>query len=337
MRQVEIAAIGQVRLVDVGDPRPGPGEVLAATRCVGICGSDLHALAGRHPFIELPYLPGHEVAATVVEMGEGVTGFAVGDRVLVEPNLVCRECESCRSGRYNLCERLRVFGCQTQGAMADRFTIAAERLHHVPDEVADAAAALVEPLSTAVHAVRLAGPLDGSRVAILGAGSIGLLTLLVARDAGAADVVVTDLLAARRERALRLGAAAAFAGDREDVASAIRAHFGGRADVVFDCVSTAASVDQAVTLAENGGTVLVIGVAAGAVNVPLHRIQDREIDLRGSAMYVGDDVRTAIALVRDGAVPLHEFVTSSLDLSEAAAAFELARQPGEVKVQLTVG
>jgi 2-desacetyl-2-hydroxyethyl bacteriochlorophyllide A dehydrogenase len=335
MRRVEVAGVDQIRLIEVDVPVPGVGELLVRTRSVGICGSDLHAIAGTHPFIDLPYWPGHEVVG-IVEAASENSGVARGERVIVEPNLVCRSCRACLSGRYNLCEKLKVFGCQTPGAMADYFLIAADRVHAVPPGMSDAAAALVEPLSTAVHAGGVGGALEGRRVVILGAGPIGLLTMLVARSSGAAEIVVTDLLSSKRDRAIRLGADATVAADDPAAVRVIRERFGGAADVVFDCVSNQSSISQAIELALSGGEVIVVGVARGSVSVPLHLIQDREVALIGSAMYVGDDVREAIALVEGGAIPVDELVTATFDLSAAVEAFVVARQREQVKVHLTV-
>jgi threonine dehydrogenase-like Zn-dependent dehydrogenase len=142
----------------------------------GICGSDIHAVHGRHPFVPLPYHPGHEVVGVVESTGDEVTTVAPGHRVTIEPTLPCGRCKMCTTERSNLCENLQFFGCGwTQGGMADYFTIPADRLHRVPDDLDDVTAVLIEPLSTPVHAVRLAGGVAGKSIAILGAGPIGLL------------------------------------------------------------------------------------------------------------------------------------------------------------------
>ena len=336
MRRVEIAALGEVRLIEVETPTPVAGEVLVRTRRVGICGSDLHALAGTHPFIDLPYFPGHEVVGTVEGLGPDASGFNVGDRVLVEPNLVCGQCGPCRSGRYNLCLKLKVFGCQTPGAMADFFTIPTGRLHAVPEALSDEEAALVEPLSTAMHATGLAGEIRGRKVVILGAGPIGLLTLAVAIRAGASDVTVTDLVESKRRRAERIGATRTYDGADPNVPALLRGRFDGPADLVFDCVSSQASVEQAVGIALNGGKVVVIGVARGSALLPLHLLQDREVALQGSAMYVGTDVRAAIALMESHALPTAEIVTSTFELADAQRAFAVATDPDQAKVHLFV-
>lgn len=336
IRQVVLQAPGQIAIVRVAAPRPGPGEVRVRSSQVGICGSDLHAVAGTHPFIDLPVVPGHEAVGIVDAVGEGVAGIAVGRRVLIEPNLVCGHCRYCQSGRYNLCEHLAVVGCQTAGAMADAFIIPAARLHQVPDDLSDAQAALVEPLSTGTHAVRLAGDLQGRTVAILGAGTIGLLTLIAAREAGTAGIAVTDLQASKRARAERLGARAGIDARDERAVERIKEALGGRPDVTFDCVSNQASIDQAIALAQKGGTVVVVGVATGPVRIPLPIVQDQEIRIEGSAMYVKQDVLRAMELVQRGAVPVEEIVTATYPLEETAAAFTAARSGEQVKVQLRV-
>lgn len=334
MRQLVISSPGVVELRDAPVPEPGPGEVRVLTRQVGICGSDLHALAGLHPFVSLPCVPGHEVVGVVDRAGAGVTGLVAGARVILEPNLVCGECAYCRSGRYNICERLRVVGCQADGAMADAFTVPASRLHVIPDALTDTQAALAEPLSTATHAVRLAGDLAGASVAVLGGGTIGLLTLIAAREAGARVVAVSEPRASKRKRAQRLGAAFCTDPLAGDPVPALRGALGGRADTVFDCVSTQASITQAIALAENGGTVMAVGVAQREVTVPLPLIQDREIRISGCAMYVREDVLRAIGLLAGGAVPAGELVTATLPLTEGARAFRRAAGGDEVKVQL---
>jgi L-iditol 2-dehydrogenase len=341
MRRVVVGTDGSVRVERAEPPgQPAEGQVRVRPSVVGICGSDLHARAGTHPFIPLPYRPGHEVVGVVDAVGAGVDGLAVGDRVVVEPNLVCGRCRQCRDGRYNICRNLAVFGCQTPGGLAEEFLLAADRLHRLPDGMPDELAALVEPLATPVHAVRIAGVGPGSRVAVLGAGPIGLLVLVVARAAGAAAVVVTDVLASKRDRARRLGADAVLdAGDPELVAKATEAlatEGAGGADVVFDCVAREASMRQAVELVDKGGVVAVVGVPAGPTTVPLHLVQDREITVLGSLMYVGADMRRAIELLDSGAVAAEDLVTSVFPLDRAAEAFAAGADPEQVKVLVRV-
>ena len=158
MRQVTVYADRIDVATDAAVPSPKAHEALVRSVVTGICGSDTHAAHGRHPFIPIPYHPGHEAVGVVEALGSQVNGLAVGQRVTVEPDLPCWTCKMCTTGRQNLCESLQFFGCGwEQGGMADYFTVAANRLHAVPDELDDATAALIEPLSTPLHAVRLAG------------------------------------------------------------------------------------------------------------------------------------------------------------------------------------
>ncbi|GAB2881869.1 alcohol dehydrogenase catalytic domain-containing protein [Streptomyces deserti] len=337
IRRVLVRSIDDITVERVPAPTAGAGELLVRTTVVGVCGSDTHAALGHHPFMPLPYCPGHEAVGVVADAGPGADGFAPGDRVVIEPNLVCGRCPQCRSGRYNICRELKVFGCQTPGAMTDLFTIPADRVHRVPDGMTDIEAALVEPLATPVHAVAKAGDLSGRTVAVLGAGPIGLLVLAAARHAGAARIVVTDLLPGKRDRALRLGADAALPAGAPDLADRAREALGGPADVVFDCVAREQSLAQATDLVTKGGRIIVVGVpAGGATPVRLDLVQDREIRIEGTLMYTADDYRTALTLIASGAVDPGEIVTATFPLEEAAEAFAASLSPEHVKVLVTM-
>jgi 2-desacetyl-2-hydroxyethyl bacteriochlorophyllide A dehydrogenase len=244
----------------------------------------------------------------------------------------------CTTGRSNLCENLKFFGCgYDQGGMADFFTVPANRLHAIPDELDDEQAALIEPLSTPVHAVRLAGDIAGKTVVIIGAGTIGLLTLAAARHAGAGRIVMTDMLASKRERALRLGADAVVDGARPDAVEAVRSELGESADVVFDCVAIQPTVDQAIALAMKAGTVMIVGVPAGPVTVPLPHIQDLQMRIQGSATYLPEDYATSIEIIRAGEVRADDLITSRFPLERAAEAFAASSGGAEVKVLITPG
>ncbi|HET7056595.1 MAG TPA: zinc-binding dehydrogenase, partial [Thermomicrobiales bacterium] len=195
---------------------------------------------------------------------------------------------------------------------------------------------MIEPLATGTHAVRVAGGTDGKRVAVLGSGSIGLLTMQAARAGGAATIVVTDLSPAKRQRALDLGADAAFDPRDPNVVEAMRERLGGPADVVFDCVAIQATMDQAIALAHKGGTVIVEGVPEADVTVPLAIIQDREIRIQGTAMYTREDMRSAMNLIADDKVDAASLVTKTLPLDQAADAFAAADAGNEIKVHLRV-
>lgn len=337
MRRVVVYP-GRIAVEAADVPAPGPNEALVRTLAAGVCGSDLHAAHGRHPFVSLPYRPGHEVVGVVEVAGSAVEGYAPGQRVIVEPDLPCWTCKMCTSGRENLCENLQFFGCgYPQGGMADYFTLAANRLHPVPDTLDDPTAAIIEPLSTPVHAVRLAGDVADRAVAVLGAGTIGLFTLAVLRAHGAGKVVSTDPNLAKRERAAALGADATIDARAPDVAGQVRQALGGSADIVFDCVAIQSSMDQAIAIADKGGTVMVVGVPAREVTVPLPIVQDHQIRIQGSATYLPEDYAESAVLLGRGAVRTADFVTATRPLDQVAEAFELASSGNHVKVLVTVG
>ncbi len=331
---------------DAAVPDPRPDEVLVRSVVTGVCGSDTHAAHGRHPFIPIPYHPGHEVVGVIEAVGSAVEDLTPGQRVTVEPDLPCWTCKMCRTGRQNLCENLQFFGCGwAQGGMAEWFTVPADRLHLVPDDLDDHTAALIEPLSTPVHAVRLAGDafgtglsgIRGRTVAVLGAGTIGLLVLAVLTAHGAARVVVTDVMPAKRDKALELGAHATVDAAAPDAAEQVRAALGESADIVVDCVAIQPTVRQAIAIADKGGTVVIVGVPAADVTIPLALVQDHQIRIQGSATYLPDDYREAIRLLQDGAVRSADIVTATRPMDEVAEAFDLSASGHHVKVLVTIG
>ena len=337
MRAVVVGADASVEVERAAVPEPGPGELLVAMTAAGICGSDVHAVQGLHPFVALPYHPGHEVTGTVAAGGPGTSARA-GTAVVVNPVLYCGVCTRCRQGRVNLCRRMAVYGCGTPaGGMAEYLAVPERNVVALPDGMTPLQAALAEPLSTPVHAVRLAGPdLSGQTVVILGAGTIGLMTLAVARRHGARRIVMTNRSAAKREQALRLGADAAVDPRGPGASQAIVAALGGeQADVVFDCVAVQDTMDQAFGLVLKGGTIVVVGVPAGPVTVPLPGLQDRQIRVQGSAVYLPEDYTESIALLAGGIVRPADLITAQYRLDEAAAAFEAAASGQQIKVVLT--
>jgi threonine dehydrogenase-like Zn-dependent dehydrogenase len=337
MRRVVVTDAG-VEVVEAAVPKPGPGDVQVRTVVAGVCGSDTHAMHGRHPFITLPYPPGHEVCGVVAAVGSGVTAVAPGQRVTIEPYLPCWGCKQCLAGRPNICENLGFFGCaHDQGGMADFFTIDARRVHVLPDALDWRTASLVEPLATPVHAARLAGGLRDRAVATLSAGKTGLPPLQVARAHGARRVVLTARSAASRERALAFGADAAADASAPDAVARVREALGESADVVVDCVADQSTLRQALGAADKGGTVVVVGVPPADVLLPLPRVQDSELRIQGSATYLAQDFEESMALLADGVVRPDAFVTAVRPLDEAAAAFADADSGRHIKVLLATG
>lgn len=315
---------------------PGPRQVLVRSSLVGICGSDTHALAGHHPFLDRDYAPGHEAVGVVAALGESVSGLSVGQRVLLKPNVACGRCLNCRADRSNACEKLSWIGCDVSrhwsGALAEYFLAPEQNLYPVPDHVDDATAVLVECLATPVHAVRIAGDLTDARVVVLGAGTIGVLAIVAAARAGAERIVVTDMDQGKLDRAARVGAATGVCASAADVDERVRTALGGPADVVLDCVASQVSLNQAVGLLRRAGTVLVVGVPAREASLPMPVVQDWEIRVQGCAAYTEVDVAAALAIATDGGIPTAEIVSGTVALDDVATAFDDATADSSGKV-----
>lgn len=335
-RRICVTAPGEVKLLNEEVPELLAGEALVKMIVAGVCGSDVHGASGHHPIMKPPYYPGHEVVGTVVALGAGVEGVAVGDLVTPEPTLFCGVCKMCRTDRSNICQDLEFLGCgYREGGMADVFSVPASRLHKIPEDFSLNAAVLIEPLATPVHAVRLAGGVDGLSVTILGCGTIGLLVLAAARAGGAARIVMTDMLESKRARALELGADAVLDAGSATLVKDARSFFGDSADVVFDCVSVQPTVEAAFAMADRGGTVVIVGVPTREVTVPLPFIQDHQMRLLGAATYMAEDYAESIRIIRDGWVNVEAMITNTFPLEDAAAAFAAAATGNEVKVLVT--
>lgn len=337
LRRIIVNSFDDIAIEKIVEPQPGAGEVLVRSTVVGICGSDMHAAHGRHPFMSLPFWPGHEVVGVVTGVGSGADPDLNGKRVVIEPNLACGACDQCKEGRYNICSTLEVFGCQTPGGMTDKFVIAADRVIPLPDDLEDKWAALIEPMSTPVHAVRRAGNLGGKRVIVLGAGPIGLFTAVAALHAGAERVVVADILQSKMDRAIRLGAHGSFNTSSPKAAEEAVEALQGKAHVVFDCVSRESTVHLAIEVLDKGGSLMTVGVPNGPTLVDLDLVQDRELTIMGNLMFVREDVLAAIELLREKPFPHEEVVTATFDIEQAADAFLVSDDPEQVKVLITVG
>lgn len=307
-------------------PEPGPGEVRLRPVAVGVCGSDVHAFLGEHPFVHPPIVLGHEIGALVDKVGPGVDGLEAGQLVTVEPNLVCGQCYNCRTGRYNICARLRVIGCVGyDGAMADYLVVPAEKVIPVPAGWPVERAALVEPTAVGVHAVRQGLLRPGYDVLVLGAGIIGLVTAQAAKAMGASRVLIVDRIDARLERAHSLGLTETLNNERTDLRRAVRDRFGDKgADLIFDCVGIQPTLDAAVEVARKGTRIVMVGVPAGRLSVDMALVQDRELEIVGTLMYRKEDYHTAIELMDGGAIKVDSLVTHRFPLDHVMEAFDVA-------------
>ena len=332
-RQAWIVRSQHIEVIDTEIRSPSAGEVLVRSSHAGVCGSDLHTWHHGHSWLPYPICPGHEATGWVESLGEGVVDFAPGDAVVLRPIVSCGSCFFCLRSQTNLCENLRAIGAHEPGGMSDYFLAPATSLSLLPEGVTMSAGAMVEPLSCVVHAVGLVGGVHDKTVAIIGAGSIGLLALLNSLASGAQRVVISDTVGAKRDLAITLGAHAAFNPTSQPIGEAVRSELGGRPDVILDCVGSPASVLSAVEQAAPGGRVAVIGVCRGSAELPLGLLQDSEVMVAGSAMYLPADFDHALDLVSSG-LAVEKLVTRIVDLVDVREAFEAAASGGDVKVHV---
>ena len=325
MRRVLIKGINDVVVENIADPKPGPSELCIEIAYSGICGSDLHSLKGAHPFLPLPSTPGHEFTGKVIAIGKNVKDFKIGDRVTCEPNLVCGKCYNCRIGRYNICENLKTMGGQSAGGMADYFIAPAEKTIHIPDKLTLKNAVLIEPLAVGIHAAKKAGVLFGKNVLVIGAGTIGLMTISCIIHAGANKTIVADISDKRLTFAKKIGATQLINPVKENIAERIISEklFEG-IDVVFDCAGNENSMKDAIKIARKGGKIIVIGVFERETKIKMAEVQDRELEIIGSLMYVRRDITDAITMITNGHLKTNLFISKEYPLDEAKDAFMAA-------------
>lgn len=330
-----LKSAGEIVFIDVDRPKPRGYEALIEVKVCGICGSDLHAYRNLHPDIKLPIILGHEFSGDIVEVGEHVKGFRVGDRVCVEPLITCGECFFCKRGEYNRCFRLRVLGCQSDGAFT-KYVAIDERWIHRLNSLSYEEGAMVEPLAVAIHAVERGGVKMGDEVAVLGAGAIGLLTLQVAKAVGASKVIATDLVDWRLKVAEELGADVVLNPSRDDVVKEALSITKGGVDVAFEAVGSQAVLQTALKIVKKGGVVAVIGVYEKPdVQLQIMDVVNKELTIKGTLVYCWD-YEKAIDLIKAGRVNVKRLITHILPLEEIKRGFELMLSKVEnvIKVQV---
>jgi 2-desacetyl-2-hydroxyethyl bacteriochlorophyllide A dehydrogenase len=303
------------------DRGPDAGELLVGVRASGICGSDVHGYLGLTGRRRPGTIMGHEAAGEVIEIGADVETFRVGDRVALRSILPCGECELCHGGRSNICEDRRGLGMQFDGAYAERVVVPEGLAVRLPVGLTYEEAALVEPLAVALHAVAITPLEPTDDVVIVGAGPIGLLTLLAVRLRGVASVAITDRSPHRLAVARSLGADLALDIATSGPSEAIRQATGGRgADVVFEAVGMTATVAQSLAVARTGGQVTWIGNSAPTVELPMQTMVTRELTLRGSYAFVGE-FEQAIELLASGRIDVRPLIELTAPLDEAPRLF----------------
>ena len=341
MKAMVLAEYKRLELVDVPQPSPGSGEVLIRVAACGICGSDVHGYDGSSGRRIPPIVMGHEAAGVVAEVGAGVHSWRPGDRVTFDSTVSCGECAFCRRGDVNLCERREVLGVscgeyRRAGAFAEYLVVPERILYALPDAMPFAEAAMLEAISVALHAVRMAGVQGGETALIVGAGMIGLLTLQAARIAGCSRVLVADIDATRLRMAEVLGADEVLQLSGAEMSREVLRRTAAGVDVALEAVGREETVTAAIESVAKGGTVVLIGNISPRVSIPLQTVVSRQLRLQGTAASSGEYPQ-AIELVASGKIKVKPLISAVAPLEEGPRWFErlYANEPNLMKIVLT--
>jgi L-iditol 2-dehydrogenase len=343
MKALLLSKYRQLDLADVPTPSPSSGEVLIRVGACGICGSDVHGYDGSSGRRIPPIVMGHEASGTVEALGAGVTNFRVGDRVTFDSTVYCGACAFCRRGEVNLCDNRQVLGVscgdyRRAGAFAEYVAVPSRIVYRLSESISFAEAAMLEAVAVAMHGVSLAHVGPDTTALVVGAGTIGLLTMQALRAAGCARVFISDIDATRLKLAEQLGAPAILSATSDAVAQVLQLTKGVGADVALECVGRNETVAAAIGSVRKGGTVVLVGNISPEVALPLQKVVTRQIRLQGSCASAGEYPQ-AIELMASGAIQVKALITAIAPLHEGPRWFErlYAHEPNVLKVVLTPG
>ena len=343
MKALLLSSYRHLELADLPTPQPRPDEVLIRVAACGICGSDVHGYDGSSGRRIPPLVMGHEAAGTIDSVGSAVKNFAPGDRVTFDSTVYCGECSNCRRGDINLCDRRQVLGVscgdyRRAGAFAEFVAIPARILHRLPEDLPFAEAAMLEAVAVALHAVNLAEISSNTTALVIGAGTIGILTLQALRAAGCSRVFVTDVDADRLAMARELGANEILLSDESLNKKLLQLTDNEGVDIALEAVGRNESVAAAIDSVRKGGGVVLIGNITPNVTLPLQKVVSRQIRLQGSCASAGEYPQ-AIRWMASGAIRVKPLITAVAPLEEGARWFErlYAHEPNLLKVVLTPG
>jgi len=339
MKAAYVVDLKKTEIRDIAKPEPQKGEVLIKVKTVGVCGSDLHVFMGVHAFRKPPVILGHEISGEVCEVGEGVTKFKVGDRVTVKPAVACGECETCKNGMENLCLNNKAPGTPKWiGTFVEYFPAPEEVVYHIADETDYATATLTEPLAVAVHVMNLPQKKKKNSIAIIGCGSVGLLTMFLAQKAGYKKIIAIDPADYNREVSLKLGASLTINPITEDTCKTVNVFTDGHGvDLCIVAAGAPSILDQASAITRKGGEVVLVSMITKPQEVNSYAYVNKEQTLYGSNLYDTKDFEEALSIT-NGGTDMSVFVTQQLPLEDVQHAMELLSEKKEnvVKIILTL-
>jgi L-iditol 2-dehydrogenase len=320
MKKTVLNRPGDISVVETEIPCPAPGEILLQVRNIGICGSDIHIYEGLLPFVSFPVTQGHEMSGVVADANNSAV-LKNDDRVVIIPRTLCNACPSCGSGNTNHCAALQILGVHRDGVAAEYVSVPEYMAVKIPDDMPFDVAAMIEPLAVCVHACNIAGDLKDKNVLVIGAGVIGNLTAQAARAKGA-RVMIAGRTQYRLDFARNAGIELCINDKAEDLGTAVRREFGsGGADVVFECIGADVSVNESFAHCEKGGTVVILGIFGEKQSVDMFTLQDKELRVIGSMLYVESDFVESIAMAQTGKVALKPLITGTFPLEGFSEAY----------------
>ncbi len=301
---------------------PAKGQVRMEVAYAGICGTDVHIFLGHMDHrLTPPQVVGHEAVGTIVEVGQGVTDFKKGDRVVLRPTDACGKCPSCERGHINICPTLNFIGITTPGAFQGSWTVPAHLLHKLPADINMVHAALIEPLAVAAHDVRYGEVKQGDFCVVLGAGPIGMLEAMVCQEKGA-RVVISEVNEARLKLAKELGFDVVNPKEQDLVKYVFEKTGGAGADVVFEVTGTQAGAEMMTKLPRTRGMIVIVAIFAEPMMVDLRNVLWREYTVIGARNYLKEDFDEAIRLVTGGRLPLDKLVSDVRPVERVQETFE---------------
>jgi len=310
-------SVGESKIVP-----PGPGEVRMKVAYAGVCGTDLHIYLGHmDQRVKMPQVVGHEASCEIVDVGEGVTDFKVGDHVVLRPTDACGKCPTCERGDINVCPSINFIGITSPGAFQGSWTVPAHLLHKLPASINMVHAALIEPLAVACHDVRFGEVTDKDYCVVIGAGPIGVLEALVCREKGA-RVVMSEVNPARVKLVAEMGFEVVNPAETDLVKYVMDATGGDGADVVFEVTGSQAGAEMMTKLPRTHGRIVVVAIFSEPKMVDLRTILWREYTVVGARNYVKQDYEEAIRLVASGNLPLDKIVSDVRPIDRVQETFE---------------
>jgi L-iditol 2-dehydrogenase len=332
MKAIRLEAIGKLFTRTIEKPVPGPNDLLVRVEASGICGTDRHLYHGEFP-CRPPVTLGHEFSGIIEAIGSAVSGFIVGERITGDPNIACGRCPRCHEGRVNLCQNLQAIGIHRDGGLATYVVVPQKQAFLLPATLNPHHGAFCEPLACCIHGIDIAEVRPGSSVLVLGGGVIGLLTVQLARLAGATTVILATRNKAKRDLAMDIGATSAIDPSVADLQAEVSRITGGGADVVMECAGVPETVEQAPKLARPGGRVVIVGVLVQGTKVAYEPFDllFREVDIRTSFLNPFTHARAA-DLIANGHIKIEPLISRRISLEEAPGVIANTPGPGEVKV-----